>query len=51
MSDTVVIFLVGSFVAASCALVGSFLVLRTLRQDVDGFWEWTKRMAGEEGSL
>ncbi len=30
---------------------GSYLVLRTLRQDVDGFWEWTKRMAGEEGSL
>lgn len=30
---------------------GSFLVLRTLRQDVEGFWEWTKRMAGEEGSL
>ncbi|MET1109984.1 MAG: hypothetical protein ABWX67_00510 [Allosphingosinicella sp.] len=30
---------------------GSFLVLRTLRQDVDGFWEWTKREAGDEGSL
>jgi len=30
---------------------GSFLVLRTLRQDVDGFWDWTKREAGEEGSL
>jgi deferrochelatase/peroxidase EfeB len=30
---------------------GSFLVLRTLRQDVDGFWGWTKRAAGEEGSL
>lgn len=30
---------------------GSFLVLRTLKQDVDGFWEWTKREAGEEGSL
>ncbi len=30
---------------------GSFLVLRTLRQDVDGFWDWTRRMAGEEGSL
>jgi Dyp-type peroxidase family len=30
---------------------GSFLVLRTLRQDVEGFWDWTKRAAGEEGSL
>jgi deferrochelatase/peroxidase EfeB len=30
---------------------GSFLVLRTLRQDVQGFWDWTKRAAGEEGSL
>ncbi|MBI4607041.1 MAG: metal ABC transporter permease [Planctomycetes bacterium] len=30
MSSTVVILLVGSFVAASCALVGSFLVLRRL---------------------
>lgn len=30
---------------------GSFLVLRTLRQDVDGFWEWTRREAGEDGSL
>ncbi|HVR73063.1 MAG TPA: metal ABC transporter permease [Planctomycetota bacterium] len=30
MSDWVVIFLVGSFVAASCALVGTFLVLRRM---------------------
>jgi Dyp-type peroxidase family len=30
---------------------GSYLVLRTLRQDVDGFWDWTRRAAGEEGSL
>ncbi|HEU0100337.1 MAG TPA: hypothetical protein VFQ67_16380 [Allosphingosinicella sp.] len=30
---------------------GSFLVLRTLAQDVDGFWAWTRREAGEEGSL
>jgi Dyp-type peroxidase family len=30
---------------------GSYLVLRTLRQDVAGFWDWTRRMAGEEGSL
>jgi len=30
---------------------GSYLVFRTLRQDVEGFWSWTKRVAGEEGSL
>ncbi|MGA9582445.1 MAG: hypothetical protein WBR13_10810 [Allosphingosinicella sp.] len=30
---------------------GSYLVLRTLRQDVEGFWDWTKRAAGEEASL
>jgi Dyp-type peroxidase family len=30
---------------------GSYLVLRTLRQDVDGFWDWTRRMAGEDDSL
>lgn len=30
---------------------GSYLVLRTLRQDVDGFWDWTRREAGDEGSL
>ncbi|HYI40248.1 MAG TPA: hypothetical protein VE053_08020 [Allosphingosinicella sp.] len=30
---------------------GSYLVLRTLRQDVDGFWNWTRRAAGDEGSL
>jgi deferrochelatase/peroxidase EfeB len=30
---------------------GSYLVLRTLRQDVDAFWDWTRRMAGEDGSL
>ncbi|MEO7177723.1 MAG: hypothetical protein ABIW83_02660 [Allosphingosinicella sp.] len=30
---------------------GSYLVLRSLRQDVEGFWAWTERMAGPEGSL
>lgn len=30
---------------------GSYLVLRTLRQDVDGFWDWTRQAAGDEGSL
>jgi Dyp-type peroxidase family len=30
---------------------GSYLVLRSLRQDVEGFWAWTEREAGPEGSL
>jgi deferrochelatase/peroxidase EfeB len=29
---------------------GSYLVLRTLRQDYDGFWNWAKANAGPEGA-
>ncbi|MFL6843965.1 MAG: Dyp-type peroxidase [Allosphingosinicella sp.] len=29
---------------------GSFLVLRTLRQDYDGFWNWAKENGGEDGA-
>ncbi|WP_380876134.1 iron-dependent peroxidase [Sphingomonas sp. DBB INV C78] len=31
-------------------LNGTYLVLRSLAQDVDGFWNWTKAAAGEAGS-
>jgi deferrochelatase/peroxidase EfeB len=29
---------------------GSFLVLRTLRQDDDGFWNWARENGGEDGA-